>query len=1416
MRRVSAMAALLGCLTLGARGQTINPVYVDDSPRAVETLATLDGFIASGNLPEASRALQLLLDEAGWSLVPSLEDEDLHRPVRSRVNEILLSNAELLSVYREVEGPAAALLLDANEHEKAERTRLLTRAGLTAALRSAQRHAERGRAHAALRTLGELAAHPDIREEPGAVRVASLVVSMLPGDPEAAEVLRELSLATGAEAPGAEPFGIPRPGPTVVDPLSVVPSLEAGSIPAAPLQTLSFGPAVEEEPADARFRRASRGRATGVSVVPVGVGDLVLLNDGLRVGAWDRFTLAPRWVIEVSGDAANAAEDALRRGRFGATDSVSTVAVASGTVVAIAGERGVAGRLGEERVVALTLDDGTPLWSLSLDEQPGLSGCVPTGRPVIYADTVVLLARKVNTARRLATTYLVGLDLGSGVVRWSRLLASTGSLPYQTAGAVAPLISLERGAVYVSDALGAVAGVDAGTGRPLWVRLHPVPSRRRFESAPIWSGSRTIVESGTVYAISPDGYSLLGIDAESGALLGERAAISLGNPDAIVRVDGSDGVPRLAAVASNRIAFEPLGESLIARSAPAVTLSDGVVVATPVAMADGRLLVPTTGGAAFVDVANASPAGGVALDSSGTALPLPGQLLVAGATAMHSYLVWERAEEVLESRMLEDPDDPTPAMTFAELAFRAGRTERLMWAVERAEDAVRGDDAARATLFRSLSLMARSGLGEADPPKGTPVIERRDTLRSLVRAMGRLADGSDERTTAVMTRGRLAEVTERPRDAVEAYHELLSDVDLASTVWRGGVGTEGGGLASRAELEADKRLRGLLRRTGIRIYAGFETEAQLAASAIEPGAEPERFARLAQRYPYASVSSTLWRRAGALWEARDSVESAIEAYRSTLDCWRVRASAGAPPEPADRASVAETLLDLLIQTARYEDARSLLAAYPALATPPQGIEGERALSPVERLAERLRLELRRPSLGAQVVGPVVRLPGWTLARPALGNGGGPEASKLVLLDEAGGRLGLADAMSLEARDGMTVGPSWVVEAPGATPISLSDRRLVIALPSPAGPLVRAIAVEDGRTLWETRPFEAWFPEPDAKLERLLRGARGPVDVEVPAVGPAPLTDVLFCGDHGTLALVERSGRAGALDLQTGQLLWARKTALAGVFGVDARSGSLAVVGSMSLPDDAVEAMLADGSPPARVAVFRLRTGEVTYEAEPGESGERDPPAWVRLGAGDTLLFGGDRGVSAIDLRRGVFRWELTHEETGPARAAWILGERAYLLGSGGALKLVGLSDGRVIDAALRTGGRLGTRMPVRAAPMGGDPSGPVAFASRRGLLVFRPDGERLGADAFDGAEALTVPVIGADYAVALDALGRPGPGGGSAHTLYVFDATTGRLSGERAELLLPGPAEEVVAIDGVLAVSAGGDTVLLPMPGGGA
>lgn len=876
----------------GVASAQVGPVYPDDSISAREGLARAAELAAGGNAAEAARVVQSVLDADADAVLESANDPDLFIAVRRRAHELLLSAPELLAKYRAAEEGSARAALDAGDIEKVERTRLMTRAGLEAALRLAQEEIEAARFEAARLTLEQLDLHPDrvgsaaeVKASQDAAKVALTLARYL-DRPEVRRWAERWAAESKLPGPGG---GAPKVGAAaaapartpMLSPLTVLPGLDARGLVNRPLQSAWLSQDAEADATDAARLAQNPRRMFGREVVdepwvfPTVVGDAVFTNDGRSIAAWDRFTLQPLWRVAPSGaedteggDGAVPVRGERTVYRPGQTtlEDFASVTVVGGVAVATTGLAVQGGRDGDARVHAIDAATGKVLWSASPAAQSAvLTTAMVRGPAIIEEDTVVVSMRKPPQTRRMATAYLASLDLWTGKLRWARLLGSAGAV-FQRGQRVADSPVCERGIIYYTDEIGVTAAVEAFSGRVVWVRRARSEVTIRGELATAWSSASPVVDGASVFTVSPARDEVVRLDAANGAVLARRKANELGDPRYLLKIG-----EWLAAVGTEAIVLAPLAEfergevRRVGFGAESKMQGRTVVLN---GLEGPRLLVPLADGLALVDPARPDSVAKTALEFSGNAVAVDSHVVVTGKGRIHSYLVWEVAEKLLRQRMDRDPSDPRAAMTLTELAYRSGRpgliagaADRVIAAIER-EAAPGGDGAAQAAtkaatrraLYEALRGMIQAALdggtrlGEAPsilPPiagqADAPVITDLAVIEALVERFGKLAREPSERVEHAMALGRLREQRAQldagadvasAAGAVEAYQRVLEAPELAAATWNGPR------QSVRADIEATQRLRELVRRAGRGAYAVYDEKAVSEMSSRAPASAP--------------------------------------------------------------------------------------------------------------------------------------------------------------------------------------------------------------------------------------------------------------------------------------------------------------------------------------------------------------------------------------------------------------------------------------------------------------------------------------------------------------------------------------------------------------------------------------------------
>lgn len=1394
------VVALVVCMLLPAARAQDNPVFVDDSTLAADVLAGLPALLASQNTGEAVRLLQRLLDEEADRLVATPDNPDLLEPVRARVHRVLLADASLLERYRTVETDNAARLLAEGDADRVERSRLLTAPGFDAALRVASAHLAAARFESARITLEQLETHPD-RDDPDraapAARLWSRLASYLPR-PEINEAARRWAERAGIGATPAEPVEWPDAlRAPAYSPLHAADDFALSELLDTPLCSAELREQAAAADQDEEIvTRRSVPTVEYPYIFPLLSGDTVYATDGLWIGAWDRFTLTPRWRTKPRG-ADNEREqleevyaaNTYRRNHSRDVEEATTLALHGRLLLAATGLVADGGREGDPRLHALDARTGRVLWSSYIDElDPQLDESSSRGPAVFEGDTAVIAVRKISQTRRFASAFLVGINLADGSASWIRLSGSAGWLAYGGRGQWTDWPTLDRGVVYRVDELGVICAVEAGTGRFRWVlRLPGVESRTPNPRLP-WAASRVVIDGDSLLALSPDREELLRIDQASGRILARRDTRPLGMPGYIFRQgDTLVGVGAAKPTGPTRIMTLPVQH---AETAP-VRLSDpfekpdivGRVVAS-----GGSLIVPLEAGMQVLDLRTLGQTGAVALRAPGNLVPLGRQLVAADNQELHSYLVWEDAAAVLQSRLDADPSDLGAAISFAELASRAGHPEQMLAPIDAALAAMAADPLAervapgQTRLFNLLLTAVRAGLESGGP--GLP----RATLDGMTERMALVATDADQRATHLLVRSRVHERFGRLAESVADCEAVLTDPTLAAAVW------DRDASSVRAEIDALARLDRLLAEHGRGLYAPFEREAADKLAALR-GAGPEAYEALARAYPRAPAALRAWLEAAGLRAEAGETLALDRALDRGLGVALAMRAIGLDPDPRIVGELLGRRLTALIGANRLDTAADLLARSAA---DWPGVPMTSADTPVDRgvIAESLRARVeargRRPAIGDAPSGRPVLLDGWVLMR-ALDRRDAFAARPGVMMFTAG-RVGL---WSLDpATDGPT--PDWTAPTPTKPVLVRFDPdRVLLFEPDEQGGALRALRPEDGKELWRVD-----------RLGEVLARARGPSSAagrerfDAPLDGEVGASDVLLALDEATIAVVSRAGRAAGIELATGRVAWARRTDCAQVSDAAAGDGVLAIGGVGAPPSG-------DAAGEPIVTVLDLASGEEISRTTPsgGDTGGR--VRWLHIARGaHRLVVGLSRGLAGLSLPEAQPEWTVADLALEQTTGAWAADGRLFVQNSMRELSLVDGATGELLVPRLDTADCLGAGEPLDTAPTDSAAERLAVLSPAGYALLDTRNGALLAADAAPTlAGNMVQPALAAERLALVEREAIAGAPG--LYRLHILDTASGRALSTSVLALTDRP-RRIALLDGAVCITAGDSTVVLP------
>lgn len=1390
-RGLAALGVAAALLLAGgtARAQD-NPVFLDDSTLASDVLAGLPGLLASENRGEAVRLLQQLLSEEGERLIATDSEPDLLEPVRGRVHRVLLADEGLLERYREAESIVAERMLEAGEYAQVERTRLLTRAGFAAAVEAARAHLVAGRFEAARLALVQLENHPD-RAEPELAAMGAGVWREL-----AAYLPREGVVAAAerwAEAAG-EPFDAPEPvalpealAGEVLSPREPVRPFDLTDLVNAPLCSADLRPGAEAAPEERPLpTRRSGSLAELPYLYPVVSGDTVYTNDGLWVCAWDRFTLSERWRVKPRGAdlereelEAMYASDPYRRNRSRDAEESNTLALTGRVLLAATGVVTDGTRTGDPRLHAIDARTGEVLWSSYIDElDERLEMASTRGPALVEGDVAVVAVRKIDQSRRFASVFLVGLDLADGSARWVRLCGSAGWLAYGGRGQWSDWPALHEGVVYRVDELGVICAVEAGTGRFRWARrLDGVESRLPSDGLP-WASSSPVFDGDTLLTLSPDRRHLLRVDLASGRIVSRRDAQIFGSPGYIFGHQG-----RLVLVSPTRVATAPLqsaaedGPIVLSKRIESPDMHGRVVAG------GDKLVVPLQTGVGVLDFRTLESVRGLVLKEPGTALPVGSQLLTLDNQQVHSYLVWEDASTVLAARLEANPGDVETAITFAELAARAERPASMLGAVDRALSAMAADPlgpsvrGAQRRLFDLLLGIVRAGLEGPEAGLVPPV----EVVEGAAARLGSVAVTSDERATSLLLTARLERRLGRAREAAAALQRVLGDPDLASASWSRGASSV------RAELEALAALDELVGEAGPGVYAAQESAALAELGRLEAeGAPASAFERLARAYPRSSAAPAAWARVasaegvGAL--ARDRALS-----RGIESAARNRALG----MPVDEVVVGELLgrrLVGLLEAERLDAAAEVLerieSAWPGVSATSGG-EAVDLAGAREALRERASMRFRRAEVGTAFTGAAEELRGWVLMRAL---------DRRDALADRGGVMMLGPgkvALWRSSEGAGLVEPAWEAPTGEATALVRHGRDRVLLFEPVSGGTMRALDPADGSELWRA----AGLREALATAQGAGLGGAARERFDSPLDGSVDASELMLALDETTAAVITRSGRVVAVDLTSGRIVWARRTACRRVHDGAAGDGVLVLGGTSSAERD-------DSAGEPLVLVLDLATGEEISRYAPGQGATGGDVRWVHVesGAGRAVV-GTARGLASLSLPDAVVLWTVADPLVEQTAGAWSGGGRLFVQTSMRELVVVDGASGSEVAERPDTADALELGEPIDAVAEEGrlmllSPAGYAALDAATGRLA--------AADAIEPITgSLVQPALGRERLAMVQR--EPVPGEGGMFRLHLLEASSGRAT-ESVVLALGDRPRRVALLEGVVLITTGDST----------
>lgn len=1244
-----------------------NPIYFADSPTAQASLLRLPELLAQDNLDEASRLVDQVITELGDRLIES-QARDIYITVRSKAHRFVLEHPELLDAYRTRVTPWAQAQLDADQWLRIARDAWLTEPGLLASLHLAQTLIEGAHFHAGLRIITELKAHPDASTWAHQILPhAHLAARYIDTDQAWQQVdywsqragqgkierIPSPGLSTKKSAPrpiGSLTWNTDQPkNPAILDEILPIALGAAALTPGHKLEHT-------QKPVRPNFSNTNPGPTPWTTLVVW--NDLLYTNDGITVSCFDRFTLRPIWRLQTTQERTEIPITVDARARLGRIiEDATTLTLDGDDLYVPAGIPRNNSRAGDARLLKLDAQSGEIQWSINIQElDESLVEASIRGQVLVDEGIVVVGARTNNRKQRLINLAVIGLDAQTGNLRWIRQIASAGSLPFQQMGQLAHSPMLHNGVAYWTDRIGLGFAIESATGRVLWARSLPPPDIYARASRPSFSSNTPIINTHGFFTLSPDGSKILQLDLDTGETIATRPA----HPKESFYLLGIGDL--IACVSKYQITYYPAAQLATAPITRSALLDGTSGIRGRVIRAGDRLIVPVDTGVEMLDPRNPQTKEHLTLGATGNIIALDGQILVVDEMDVSSFLAWDIASELLSDRI---ESDPASAITLAELAYRAGRTDEIVLAVV---DAMRvlsklpfaQREKLNAQLFDAVLEMVEPARSSGS---SKPLLTSQDQS-TLLDHLGTLAQTHQQVVAHRMALGAWHHLHGNATESIGAYQDILDQPALSASMW------EGAGIAVRGGLEASRRIGAILTTQGYAPYRSFDQLAKAEQRFVEESADPDDYEQLAKRYPWSTIAPKLWLGAATRSAKDRKLPAAINAASKGLEAAQSLNRFGIEIDQLIIDQLAEQALTGMIATNRARDAQSLASTliekFPKLTI---RIAGE--IITKDQIALKAQASSQLPLLGDTFIRDI---------HPLLITGS--PIKPTTRIDQGGivlyaPQLGRAEYVRAGRGAFETV---WSIKAksnhPPIIPWQDQTRTLVLWPESTdnndTGTL-EAIETTTGRLIWSITNIRSDLAQRSTRTPDDL--ARVDAEFATPTQEQVPINQLMVVTDGHTIVITDRIGRAIGVDVFSGNELWRSDLPANRVYDIDLKSSVLGVCGIMYIDQPAGQR---EGSITSIAASIDPRTGQRIQVIDRFGIA----PRWIRVGNNGDLFVATDNRVVAINTKAGSIDWVLNDDSIAESISGWVWNDQLVVLNSNIELWPVSLAEGTRAPHAL--------------------------------------------------------------------------------------------------------------------------------------
>lgn len=963
--------------------------------------------------------------------------------------------------------------------------------------------------------------------------------------------------------------------------------------------------------------RAGSETARALTIFPVVAGDLVYIQSHRDIAAVHRNSGAVAWVLRSDdGDPEPTSyiDDVPLGGESPAVDE-GRVFVALPTHDSTFYDYETARTVHE--LVGIDALTGTILWrntQKNVDAQG--TATAYDSAPLTRSGRVYIVSRK-RRSFGFEDCYLDCYRAADGRLLFRTHLGSASTSALGLRGATKSIAALHGDSVYVCTNLGTIASISAYSGGIQWLRLY-----ERFRPDP--SGAGWPVRDGRIVPFNPLIYSddrlialptdspkLFVFRASDGGIIKDIPASKLADIHTIVGIHG-DTICGIGdqAFCQNLNKDEPDWSARISEENPVVGRS---------IWAGADLFVPLRDGLSRL---RASDGQGAVLAlgphyKGGNVLTMPEQILVAGSDEVLCFVRKAEIWKSIRQRMAAAPNDPLPALEFAEVALGAGEIDNALAALAEAVSRVQPSLTTASMSIRARVLSDSLRTLDELPDKNSPAV---DVLFRYA------AEAAGDSTSQIEFRLRFAEFFQkagRPARAVRLYQQILRDRTL-----RDWPPAQSDTPLTRAGVRVAARIDELIRANGPEVYAEFEAEAAQWLEAARNSGDEAGLLAVQETFPNSTAASQALLTHAEMLGKSGKHEAAARAweraYNQFSDSTRRPEFIARIAECYERGGKEELAWLWLAKAAREYPADVVNSSGRTTTFAEWRDRLSSARARVEPPRPRVTLPLT-PGFEHALVGPV------QLLVPRFADAPGTDWKQVYVLNPDGIR-----GYHSDSGKGL-----WTQPAPvRMIPELLTSRADLAVFATPFE--VFAIDVSTGLRRYSHGEYPARLADPGADWED----------------GTSFRTHALH-GDR--LVSVREDGAATCRDVRNGDVLWS----------VTRRPAPLGVVAL----SDSILAYHVSREGRALVNIASADTGELL---ETVLTDETRPVDDLHITIDGQLVMVTSKTIACYDVSRQERRWQVSLNWPIRRPTLEFDMDSVYFIDDAGVLKKIGLSDGRTI------------------------------------------------------------------------------------------------------------------------------------------